>query len=97
MKFKTVAVKNVLVARIAEFKRINRGFLLIPISVTAMPSSVDNQIAAAPPNISIPRKINVSATVMRPLTRGILMAMSELATTIKQRKTKRPSSLSYGR
>src|SRR5690348_10557030 len=94
--YKTIEVKNVLVARIAEFKRKTRGFLLM-ITVTAMPSSADSRIAAAPPYISIPRKTKVSATVMRPLTRGIRIAIMELAITIKQRKKNRPSRLTNGR
>src|ERR1043165_270760 len=95
-KKKVVRKKNVLVARIAEFKRNTRGFLLM-IIVTATPSSADSRIAAGPPYSSSPRKTNVSATVMRPLTRGIRIAIIELAITIKQRKKKRPSRFAKGR
>ena len=84
-RFRTVDVKNVDVARIAELKRIVRGRLLM-ISVAATPSSADIRMAAEPPYSSIVRKTNVSATVMRPLTRGIGMAMSALAITISWAK-----------
>src|SRR5918996_52748 len=81
IRFKTTAVQNVDAARIAELNRIVRGFLLI-ISVAVMPSSAESRIAAEPPYINIARKTNVSATVIRPLTRGILIATIELAITI---------------
>src|SRR5687767_13607282 len=85
IQFSTATVKNVEVARIAELKRIVRGRLLM-IKVAATPSSADTRIAAEPPYISSVRKTKVSATVMRPLTRGIGIAISELAITIKHRK-----------
>src|ERR1700754_471002 len=96
IRFKAVDVKNVLVARIAEFNRNTRGFLLI-IIVTAKPSRADSRTAAAPPYISMPRNTKVSATVIRPLTRGIRTAMNELAITIKQRKKKRASKVWKGK
>src|SRR5689334_15225 len=89
-RLSTATVKKVEVARIAELNRIVRGRLLI-INVAAMPSSADMRIAAAPPKSNIVRKTNVSATVMRPLTRGILIATSELAITIRHREKKRAS------
>src|SRR6185503_4610847 len=63
-RFRTVDVKNVDVARIAELKRIVRGRLLM-ISVAATPSSADIRIAAEPPYNSIVRKTNVSRSEER--------------------------------
>src|SRR5215212_8657204 len=83
----TLAVKKVEVARIAELNRIVRGRLLM-LNVAAMPSRAETRIAAGPPYSSIVRKTNVSATVIRPLTRGMGIAMSELAITIRQRRPK---------
>src|SRR5215510_8333802 len=86
-----VAVMKVEVARIAELKRIVLGRLLI-FKVAQTPSNPDTKTAAAPPYSNSVKKTKVSATVIRPLTLGILMAMSELAPTIKQRKKKGASS-----
>src|SRR5687768_6720094 len=72
--------KNVDVAKIAELNRIVRGRLLMS-NVVQTPSSADIKMAAAPPYSNIVRKIKVSATVIRPLTLGILTAMRELPTT----------------
>src|ERR1044071_9235329 len=91
VQFSTATVQNVEMARIAELKRIVRGRLLMT-RVAATPSSADTRIAAAPPNRNNVRKTKVSATVMRPLTRGMRIATSELAVTIRQRKKKRASS-----
>src|SRR5688572_28912978 len=95
IQFSTATVKNVDVARIAELNRIVRGRLLM-INVAATPSSADTRIAAEPPYSSNVRNTNVSATVMRPLTRGIGMAISELAITIKHRNRKLASRLRSG-